>query len=270
MKGIAKAAISVVWYCGDILARSVGRSVGRRVRPRFVVLYYHSVNAESRTSFARQMEALKRRFRVVSAGHRGRLDGVQDCVAVTFDDAFRSVREHALPEMVGRALPATIFVPVDFLGRAPAWEMEADGTGEEVMSADELRSLPDLVELGSHTLTHPHLSRLGQVDLRHELTESRARLAELIGSEVEVLAFPYGDYDERTVIACREAGYQRVFSIEPRPVDLAGRDFIRGRVAVDPADRALVFHLKACGAYAWMSHASALLATMRAWRHRRR
>jgi peptidoglycan/xylan/chitin deacetylase (PgdA/CDA1 family) len=253
-----KLAISLLWYVGATLARALRTLAGRRPDPGFVVLYYHGVPAETRPGFARQMEALVRRATVLRPGFNGSLPRGRHFVAVTFDDAFRSVAANALPELVSRELPSAIFVPVDFIGEAPGWDMEADTAGEQVMSVDELRSLPDLVQLGSHTLTHPHLPRLDDGRLREELVTSRGKLADLLAKPVTLLAFPYGEYDERAVAVCREAGYERVFAIEPRPAAPLGDDYVRGRVAVDPSDGRLLFHLKTRGALAWMPFASAL------------
>ena len=50
------------------------------------------------------------------------------------------------------------------------------------MTCDELRSLPELIELGSHSLSHPHLTRIDAARLREEVTTSRHKLAELIGN----------------------------------------------------------------------------------------
>jgi hypothetical protein len=43
-----------------------------------------------------------------------------------------------------------------------------------------------------------------------DIAASRTELAELIGSRVTLLAVRYGDHDQRTVISCRDAGYERV------------------------------------------------------------
>lgn len=263
-----KVAISVLWYSGTALSRGLMRLVGRRPSARFVVLYYHEVPTEARTRFARQMEALTRGTTVVRAAHTGPLPDGGSYVAITFDDAFRSVRTNALPELLSRGFPATIFVPVDFLGQKPGWEIR-DGVNEEVMTCDELRSLPELIELGSHSLSHPHLTRIDGARLREEVDTSRHKLAELLGSDVSLLAFPYGEYDDRVVDTCSEAGYERVFGIDPWPADPAGADFVRGRVPVDLNDSPLMFHLKARGAYGWMIHASALKRTLLSLRRSR-
>ena len=214
------------------------------------------------------MQALSRFATMVRAGHAGALPSGAFCVAITFDDAFRSVRENAAPELLPRSFPFTIFVPVDFVGRPAGWETETGGKRETVMTGDELGSLPDLVDLGSHTLTHPHLTELDDARLEEEVGASRLRLAELAGRPVNQLAFPYGDYDQRTLAACRAAGYERVFAIDPHPADPLGRDFVRGRISVDPNDGPLVFHLKARGAFAWMTYASAFKARILARRPR--
>jgi len=252
-----KVAISVLWYSGTALSRGLMRLVGRSPSARFVVLYYHEVPEDARARFARQMDALTRGTTVVRAGHTGPLADGGSYVAITFDDAFRSVRTNAVPELLSRGFPATIFVPVDFLGQKPGWEIR-DGVDEEVMTCDELRSLPEVIELGSHSLSHPHLTRIDGARLREEVDTSRHKLAELLGSDVSLLAFPYGEYNDRVVDTCSEAGYERVFGIDPWPADPAGGDFVRGRVPVDLNDSPLMFHLKARGAYGWMIHASAL------------
>jgi peptidoglycan/xylan/chitin deacetylase (PgdA/CDA1 family) len=267
-KNTIKIAISIVWYCGERLGHAFTHATGRRAEPRFVVLYYHGVAEHAAAGFARQMGSLSRSATVIRAGHSGPLPPARRCVAITFDDAFRSVRERALPELVRRSFPATIFVPVDFVGRAPGWAMETATNHEEVMTCEELRSLPDLVELGSHTLKHPHLSRLDDAGVKEEVADSRVKLSEMVGTPVNLLAFPYGDYDDRTLAECRVAGYERVFAIDPRLAHPSGRDFVRGRIAVEPTDGRLVFHLKASGAFAWMTYASALKARLIARRGR--
>ena len=260
-----KIVISVLWYSGGALARGLMRLAGRTPRARFVVLYYHDVPEETRNRFARQMNALSRTATVVPAAHAGALPDGGSYVAITFDDAFRSVRANAVPELLSRGFPATIFVPVDCLGKTPSWEMEHT-VDDQVMTCDELRSLPELIELGSHGLSHPHLTRIDTPRLREEVTTSRQKLADLIGSQVSLLAFPYGDYDERVVGTCRQAGYERLFAIDPWPADPTGRDFVRGRVPVDPNDGPLFFRLKSLGGYGWMIHASAFKRKLARWR----
>jgi len=70
-------------------------------------------------AFARQMQHLARRFRVVSApevlsAFRGETTLPQRAVLVTFDDAYHDFGEYAWPVMRRLGLPATVFVPTAF------------------------------------------------------------------------------------------------------------------------------------------------------------
>src|SRR5206468_4277004 len=98
-----KAAISVLWYFGSAVEAGLGRVIGRRLPARFVVLYYHTVPASARTRFGVQMDVLARHARVVRAAHSGELPRDTPCVAITFDDAFKSISEYAVPQLVERS-----------------------------------------------------------------------------------------------------------------------------------------------------------------------
>jgi peptidoglycan/xylan/chitin deacetylase (PgdA/CDA1 family) len=64
------------------------------------------------------------------------------------------------------------------------------------------------VEIGSHTLTHPILTGLGDARLREEVAQSRDQIQNAIGREVETFCYPNGDYNLRTRLEVARAGYQ--------------------------------------------------------------
>jgi peptidoglycan/xylan/chitin deacetylase (PgdA/CDA1 family) len=64
------------------------------------------------------------------------------------------------------------------------------------------------VEIGSHTLTHPILTGLGDARLREEVAQSRERIQTALGREVETFCYPNGDYDARTRREVARAGYR--------------------------------------------------------------
>jgi peptidoglycan/xylan/chitin deacetylase (PgdA/CDA1 family) len=61
--------------------------------------------------------------------------------------------------------------------------------------------------LESHSVNHLDLTRLWGAKLRRELVDSRTRLEELFGVEVDFFCFPGGIYDKRVKLAVRRAGY---------------------------------------------------------------
>ena len=146
-------------------------------------------------------------------------------VAVTFDDAYRSVATLAKPVLDRLGWPATVFVPTDFPSRQgpmawPGIDEWLGGPHEHELHPltwEELRALRDAGwELGSHTCSHPHLTQLGEDDLRRELAASREACERELGA-CDAIAYPYGDVDARVVAATREAGYRAGAALPPRP-----------------------------------------------------
>jgi len=71
------------------------------------------------------------------------------------------------------------------------------------------------VEIGSHTLTHPILTRVPDDRLRAELCDSRARIEQMVARPADLFCYPNGDYDERVYRAAKAAGYRCAVTIEP-------------------------------------------------------
>jgi peptidoglycan/xylan/chitin deacetylase (PgdA/CDA1 family) len=79
------------------------------------------------------------------------------------------------------------------------------------LTLGEIRQLdPELVEIGSHTLSHPILSKCGYARQKLEIEGSQRTLQEKLGRRVTSFAYPNGrpcDIDTTSVSLAREAGY---------------------------------------------------------------
>jgi len=137
-------------------------------------------------------------------------------VAITFDDAFASVKRHAMPILAGYGIPATVFAPTAYMdgGGQLAWPGTSDwlqtSEAPELAAMDwqDLQQLADLGwEIASHTSTHPHLTQLDDDAITHELTTSRREISLRLGRTCETIAYPYGDADARVASRARTAGY---------------------------------------------------------------
>ena len=251
-----KFAISLAYYYADSIWRTTARTVGRSPLPRLVILYYHGVRGDYRFEFGRQMNMLSRIAHVVPADFQGALATKQVNVAITFDDAFVSVAENAFPELVRRSFHTTIFVPAGLIGRAPNWAVDDPSmTFEEVvMTAEQLKALsPTVVTIGSHGLHHSFLSKIDTAEAKYELERSREVLEEITGRKVDLLAFPYGDYNGYLVELCKAAGYRHVYLADATAFKSTDFNFVRGRIKVEPSDGEFEFFLKINGAYNWTS-----------------
>lgn len=153
-------------------------------------------------------------------------------VAITFDDAYSSLLELALPILDRAGMVATVFVPTQFpdSGELLSWPGIERWVGSEYageltpLSWAELARLADAGwEIGSHTKSHPKLTQLDDAELEDELSGSRSACTEALGRPCLSIAYPYGDHDERVVTAAATAGYSSAGTLprrlhEPSPL----------------------------------------------------
>jgi peptidoglycan/xylan/chitin deacetylase (PgdA/CDA1 family) len=80
------------------------------------------------------------------------------------------------------------------------------------MSWDQARSLdPQLVDVGSHTCTHPVLSRCSDDEIDWEVRGAREIIAQKLGRAPDAFCYPNGqpeDYDARCLRAVEHSGYR--------------------------------------------------------------
>ena len=159
-----------------------------------IVLCYHALSpaweadlALAPDEFERQVDHLLRRgWHPATFADAVLRPPARRTVAITFDDAFMSVKLHAAPILSARGAPATVFAPTAFMsgGMKLAWPgidqwLRTEREHElAAMGWDDLRGLADLGwEIGSHTRSHPKLTELDAGALQEELAGSRATSA---------------------------------------------------------------------------------------------
>lgn len=101
----------------------------------------------------------------------------------------------------------------------PSAELMDDPEARSFLTWDEARDLAGLgFEVGSHTVSHPILSRLSRERVRLELRDSKARLEQELERPCIGLAYPNGstlDINEVVVEEARAAGYEWAFITTP-------------------------------------------------------
>jgi peptidoglycan/xylan/chitin deacetylase (PgdA/CDA1 family) len=163
---------------------------------------------------------------------------------LTLDLSTAAARDRAWSEVGDRCLrmdPPTRQAAIARLQEALDVPLPAAPTADHrAMSWDQLAALdPQLVSVGSHTCTHPVLSRCSDADIAREVTVSRHEIARRLGRAVEAFCYPNGqpeDYDSRSIDAVRAAGY-RYATVAHGPIS-AGRDaytLTRTSAPFDPA-----------------------------------
>jgi peptidoglycan/xylan/chitin deacetylase (PgdA/CDA1 family) len=258
-----KLGISFIYFLVDWGGRGLLRLIGKNFPGTCVVLYYHSVPDRYRRRFEQQMTVLVRTAHLIDLRNITELPANDHSAAITFDDALESFVRNVVPLLVCLNIPVTVFAVADALDGRPDWAKGYYLPDERVMSAESLRHLPEWVTVGSHSLTHANLVTSDADAVAQEIICSREKLELLLDRPVSLFSFPFGVFDDNSIRRCREAGYSRVFTTEPSLFRAADNDFVVGRIAADPWDWWLEFHLKIRGAYCWQSHSRTVLRNFR-------
>jgi peptidoglycan/xylan/chitin deacetylase (PgdA/CDA1 family) len=231
--------------------------------PGFRILFYHRVSedrdelAVSPGRFRAQMELL------AAEGYRGvdvltALDAAPGAVGLAFDDGYRDIAEHALPELERHGFTATVFLATGVTDGRATLSWYGDRQPPLLSWEDVARLDGGPLRFEAHTTTHPNLLAIGEERARAEIAGSKQELEERLGREVTVFCYPAGLFGERDVVLVAEAGFRAACTCEPG-LNLPGTDRLRlRRIQVDARDSLLDFQAKVGGGFDTPSRARAL------------
>lgn len=136
-------------------------------------------------------------------------------VVIVEDDAHKSVYSDMLPIIKKYRYPVTVFAYPSAISNA-----------KYAMTWDQMRELTKtgLFEIQSHTYWHPNFKKerrklsptAFEALVATQLNKSRSRLEKELGTKVDMLAWPFGIYDEYLLRKATESGYGATFTIERR------------------------------------------------------
>ena len=144
--------------------------------------------------------------RVVPLAELATLPPETEAVAITFDDAFQNFATEAAPLLHEYGLPATLFVVSGRVGRDNAWGDRPDPRVPTLPLLDWTGLgwlVEEGIEIGAHTRTHPHLTRISPAMLEDELLGSADEIRRKLGLVAREIAYPYGDVSAAVVSATR-------------------------------------------------------------------
>ena len=242
--------------------RALGITAMKRRRDAGSILCYHNVVRGddggvgdpglhvSRERFETQMRWVAAHYTVVSLREFvDRLSAgtsLRSVAAITFDDGYAGVFDHAVPILRTLGLPATVFLVAEAVGRSAGfwWDqaeiVESATPGRRNTWLTELRGDDDAIlrraapaarrhlpashrpadwstiraslgrgiDIGVHSATHRSLPTLTDEELEDEVVASRAIVQRATGIVPEFFAYPYGLWDSRVRALVRAAGYR--------------------------------------------------------------
>lgn len=192
------------------------------------ILCYHKVERRlelgatrlSPRRFARQIERLAAAgWHALSGSEllatlRGERVGGARELAITFDDAYRGLRDHAFPVLEAHGFAATCFVITDYAGRLNRWDVAYGGRRFAHLAWRDMRRWQTRgVTFASHTATHPRLTWCSEREVHAELTRSAAALRAALDVVPAGVAYPFGAAGERERRIAQESGYVAGFAL---------------------------------------------------------
>lgn len=203
------------------------------------VIYYHDVHSNnSYTSMSTSLELFKKHIAIMWEQGYTIVDQITHSereVMITFDDGFRGLYEN-FSYFSEHRIPVKVFLIAEYLG------------GKNYLSKEEVSELlkTGLVTIGSHTLTHRNLDELTEDEMVMELQESKRRLEDMFGIQIDEFCYPRGRFNPKVSEIARKSGYRLQYSCLPgsfsKSEDIVKRNFVQHE---SPKD--FLYHLQGGG-----------------------
>lgn len=175
-------------------------------------------------------------------------------VVVTFDDGYFDFYTEAVPILKKYNFTATVFLPTSFIDQNRPFH-----NGKKCMTWNLILELKDQgIRFGSHTENHPKLSEINSDMVEKELGNSKKKIEDKIGSEVQSFSYPYAfpQWNYNHIRLLKEllikTGYKNGVTTTIG-VNCKGEDeFFRKRIPMNNDDDLNLFEAKINGAYDWV------------------
>jgi len=183
----------------------------------------------SALDFQTQIDKLSDRgFETLSLDHlpealKGRREGKR--IMLTFDDGHISHFDHAAPRLRGRGQKGLFFISAGLVGKPYQMDWR------------HLRELITMgMEIGSHGMDHRPLVNLSNQALEREISGSKSRIEDALGTACVSFSIPRGFFNNRILTAAKKAGYQFMFTSR-FDMNREGTDLMRlNRIAIKRGD----------------------------------
>lgn len=195
-----------------------------------ILMYHHFGNVEHPSTNIRLQQFDAQLEHLAQAGYQvWPLERVADyivnnkpfpgrVVAITIDDAYRSVYTEAYPRLKARGWPFTVFVATDGV----------DADYQAYVGWDQMREMQQHgATFANHSASHDYLVRRlanetepqWRVRIRDDIGRAQRRLKQELGSAPNLFAYPYGEYNTALAAIVAEFGLV-AFGQQSGPVGL--------------------------------------------------
>jgi peptidoglycan/xylan/chitin deacetylase (PgdA/CDA1 family) len=218
------------------------------------ILMYHSINTTSTGSslvvepntFRKQMKFLKdNRFNFMSLAEYVELVKTgkrpkRKSIVITFDDGYADNYSQAFPILKEFNIPATFFIVTDWVGKKNMLDWA---------QIDEMAK-NNLIEIGSHSLSHQMLTTLPKPLIMDELEQSKQILEKKLKLAIEFFCYPTGAHSDFIKELTKLAGYSAACATSVDKRTKLNDLFAIRRIRISQAaDNLFIFRVQVSGYY---------------------
>ena len=174
----------------------------------------YPVQSVSPNVFSMQMKVLKKLgFSTINLDElyryrMGRFKIPKKPIVITFDDGLQEAIDNSTTVLKQYGFTAVYYIPTDYIGKKSEWLMDELGFELPIIDLEKIKWLDtNGFQIGCHSMSHPHLDQLPKDNCFNELKSSKTILEDIIGHQVNHLAYPYGSYNESVMDTAKEAGF---------------------------------------------------------------
>ncbi len=124
-------------------------------------------------------------------------------IAITFEGASKSALKNAVPALLEKKIPFTVFYAAD----------NADDAAGPYMNWADLKSLAahDTVTLGLLPASYAKMKNMQDDEIRRQVNKARARHRDMIGGEATLFSYPFGEYSPSYKKIVEDSGFMAAF-----------------------------------------------------------
>jgi peptidoglycan/xylan/chitin deacetylase (PgdA/CDA1 family) len=221
------------------------------------ILAYHSINNANSSlrvspkQFEEHMHYLyNKNYKVVplkEALAQGRV--ARKTIAITFDDGYKDNYTNAFPILKKYNFPATIFLVSDYVNTNKTfwWDEQVDKNASKLLNWPEIKEMQkNKIDFGSHTSSHPILTKCSFKQAEKEITKSKTELNKRLG-KVDFFCYPEGKFNQQIKKIVKQH-YKSAFVTNGSDKDL----FEIKRIGIYRHNSFFVFKLKLSGLYSFL------------------
>ncbi len=179
-----------------------------------VVVVYHRFGDDAYPSTSVTMEQFEQHLAILEEGGyrvlpldeivRG-LAGERElpdrAVAITVDDTDRSILTEAMPRLLDRGFPFTVFINTDAVNNSLS-----------SISWDDVRAMHEAgVAIGAQSAGHGHMAFMDRGRVEEDLARMTSDFINQLGFVPKLFAYPYGEFSSELAAMLRDVGYDAAF-----------------------------------------------------------